>query len=37
MGVPQFSKKDFVLNLIEQKNKIEKNINNFGSVLTAVN
>lgn len=36
MGVPQFSKKDFVLNLIEKKNQIEQNINNFGLVLAVV-
>lgn len=36
MGVPQFSKKDFVLNLIEKKNQIEHNINNFGLVLAVV-
>lgn len=36
MGVPQFSKKDFVLNLIEKKNQLEQNINNFGQVLAVV-
>lgn len=36
MGVPQFSKKDFVLNLIEKKNQLEQNINNFGQILAVV-
>lgn len=36
MGVPQFSKKDFVLNLIEKKNQLEQNINSFGQVLAVV-
>lgn len=36
MGVPQFSKKDFVLNLMEKKNQLEQNINNFGQVLAVV-
>jgi len=37
MGVPQFSKKDFVLNLIDKKNQIEQSINNFGQVLSVNN
>lgn len=36
MGVPQFSNKDFVLNLIEKKNQLEQNINSFGQVLAVV-
>lgn len=36
MGVPQFSKKDFVLNLIEKKNQLEQNINSFGQILAVV-
>ncbi|KAG4077141.1 hypothetical protein HA402_016128 [Bradysia odoriphaga] len=37
MGVPQFSKKDFVLNLIEKKNQLEQNINSFGQILAVNN